>query len=256
MSKLGISGISVPAIAFAIAVGPAGQASAQDLGWSYSATVYGWLSGLETSVETDSGTVGSDLSFSDVWDMLDMAFFGAFEARRDRLGFIVDLNYTDLNTTRTAPAGAAFSSATIDTTLTILSGYATWRISDTATTKVDLAGGFRAYDLDLGVALAAGTQPAQSFSESDRWIDPVIGGRVNFALAENWDATVVADVGGFGIGSASDLSFQALVTVGYRVNDTWSVRAGYRHLGIDKTVNGRDVTLDLSGPLLGVTARF
>jgi hypothetical protein len=240
----------------AIALLPAMEASAQDLEWRYSASVYGWFSGLGTSVGTEFGTVESDLSFSDIWDMLDMAFFGTFEARRGQFGFIVDLNYTDLSTTRATPLGAAFSSATVDTTLTILSGYATWRVSDTAAAQVDLAGGFRAYDLDLGVALAAGVEPAQSFSESDRWIDPVIGARVIVPFGDKWFATAVADVGGFGIGSASDLSYQLLGTVGYRFNDTWSVQGGYRHIGIDKTLNGRDVTLDLSGPLLGVTARF
>jgi opacity protein-like surface antigen len=245
-----------PEDAGAIAQGPAVEASAQNSEWSYSASVYGWFSGLDASVGTEFGTVETDLSFSDVWDMLDMAFFGTFEARKGQLGFIVDLNYTDLSTTNPTPAGAAFSSATIDTTLTILSGYATWRVSDTAAAKVDLAGGFRAYDLQLDVALAAGAQPAQSFSEGDRWIDPLVGARVIVPFAENWYATGVADIGGFGIGDASELSYQALVTVGYRFNDTWSVQGGYRYIGIDKTLNGRDVTLDLSGPLLGVTARF
>jgi hypothetical protein len=244
------------ALGAAIALLPAMGASAQDLGWDFSTSVYGWFAGLDTSVGTEFGTVETDLSFSDVWSMLDVAFFGTFVARRGKLGFIVDLNYTDLSTTRTTPLGAAFSAATVDTTLTILSGYATWRVSDTDVAMVDLAGGFRAYDLELGVALAAGVEPAQSTSENESWVDPVIGARAIFPIDENWFATAVVDIGGFGIGSASDLSYQLLGTVGYRFNDRWSVQGGYRHIGIDKTLNGRDVTLDLSGPLLGVTARF
>jgi hypothetical protein len=244
------------AIAVAFVMLPEGEASAQGMGWRYSASVYGWFAGLDTSVDTAFVKVETDLSFSDIWADLDMAFMGTFEARSGQLGLILDLNYTDLSMTQATPLGAAFRSAQVDTTLTILSGYVTWRMSDTAAAKVDLAGGFRAYDLDLGVALTPGALSAQSFSDSERWIDPVIGGRVTFTLAEKWYATAAADVGGFGIGSASDLSHQTLATVGYRFNDKWSAEGGYRHIGIEKALNGRDVTLDLSGPLFGVTARF
>ena len=229
-------------------------AQAQD--WEYQASVYGWFSGLDSSVGTQFGTLETELSFSDVWDMLDMAFFGTFEARRGQLGFILDLNYTDLSTTKNTPFGTNFSSATVDTKLTIASGYATWRISDTPGAAVDLAGGFRAYDLDIGITLAPGDLPGQSFSQGDSWFDAVVGARAIIPLAEGWTATVAGDVGGFGIGSSSDMSYNALLLVGYDINDTWSIKGGYRYLGFDKTLNGRDVTLDLSGPLLGVSARF
>jgi opacity protein-like surface antigen len=229
-------------------------AAAQD--WEYQASIYGWFSGLDSSVGTQFGTLDTELSFSDVWDMLDMAFFGTFEARQGQLGFILDLNYTDLSTTKNTPFGVAFSSATVDTKLTIASGYSTWRISDTTAAAIDLAGGFRAYDLDLGITLAPGAAPGQSFSQGDSWFDAVIGARAIFPLGDRWTATVAGDVGGFGIGSSSDMSYNALVTVGYDINDTWSIKAGYRYLGFDKDLNGRDVSLDLSGPLLGVSARF
>lgn len=224
--------------------------------WTYSATVYGWLAGLDTSIETARGTLETELSFADVLERLDMAFFGAFEAQSEKLGFILDLNYTDLTATKDTPFGAAFQSATVDTTLAIASGYATWRVSDTVSAKVDVAGGFRAYDLDLGVTLDAGALPAQSFTDGDRWVDPLVGFRVQLPISDRWSASALADIGGFGIGNSSELSWQATATVEYSFNETWALRAGYSHLDIDKDLDGRDVALVLSGPVLGVRARF
>jgi hypothetical protein len=41
-----------------------------------------------------------------------------------------------------------------------------------------------------------------------------------------------------------------------RLNGTWAVEAGYRHLSIEKDLDNARVDLDLSGPLVGITARF
>ena len=43
---------------------------------------------------------------------------------------------------------------------------------------------------------------------------------------------------------------------GYRFNETWSMQAGYRHLSIDRTFDRADVTLEVSGPIIGVQASF
>ena len=64
------------------------------------------------------------------------------------------------------------------------------------------------------------------------------------------------DVGGFGIGDSSDLSWQAFGAVGYRFNETWSAELGYRYLSIEREIDNSHVTLDMYGPVLGVTARF
>ncbi|TDL86329.1 hypothetical protein [Meridianimarinicoccus aquatilis] len=224
--------------------------------WAYSATLYGWMAGLDTSIETAQGTLETELSFADVLEKLDAAFFGAFEAQSEKLGFILDLNHTNLTASKDTPFGAAFRSATVETTLSIASGYATWRVSETAAAQVDIAGGFRAYDLDLDVTLNANTLPTRSFTDGDRWVDPLVGFRVQLPISDRWSASALADIGGFGIGNASEMSWQATATVEYSFNETWALRAGYSHMDIDKDLDGRDVTLTLSGPVLGISARF
>jgi opacity protein-like surface antigen len=231
-------------------------AFSQETGWSYSATVYGWFSGLDSSVDTPVGEVETKLDFSDVWDKLDMAFFGSFEARHGRWGFIGDLIYSDLGSKEDTPFGTLFKEAEVQTALTLFTGYAVYRVSDTPQAQVDIGGGLRGNHLSIDVDLKGNLARDRSFSYSESWVDPVIAARVRVPFSERWFGAAFADLGGFGIGDSSDLTWQAFAGVGYRFNDTWSTQLGYRYLSIDKTLDGNDVELDLYGPLLGVTARF
>ena len=52
----------------------ANGAAAQDASWTYSTTVYGWLSGMDTSVEMNARSIETESSFSDIWSSLYMEF--------------------------------------------------------------------------------------------------------------------------------------------------------------------------------------
>jgi opacity protein-like surface antigen len=234
----------------------AGPVEAQSTDWSYRATLYGWFSGLSTSIDTPRGTVSTDLSFSDVLEDLDMAAFASFEARTGNWGFVADLAYTDLSSSTDTPIGTLFSSADVSSKLTILAGYAAYRLVDGPQGYVDLAPGFRAYDLDLDVDIVGAAAPSLSYSSGESWFDAVIGVRGGAPINDKWSVRGFADVGGFGLGNSSELSWQAAAFVSYRFNERWSTELGYRYLSIDKEINGFDTTLELSGPVLGISARF
>jgi hypothetical protein len=125
-------------------------------GWEYSVSLYAWMSGIETSVGTPVGTVDAELSFSDVLDNLDFAFFGTFEARNGPWVVLGDLNYSDLSASRDTPIGLAFSSAEVDTTLTIASAFAGYAVVDRPDLRIEAGGGLRFYDLMIDLALQGG----------------------------------------------------------------------------------------------------
>ena len=114
--------------------------------------------------------------------------------------------------------------------------------------------GFRVNSVALDLSLSPGLLPAQRLGVSETWVDPLIGGRARVGITDRWFATAFADVGGFRAGS--DLTWQALATLGYQFNERWSVEGGWRYVAIEKTIEGHNVETNFSGPLLGFTARF
>lgn len=232
----------------------AAPVAAQDSGWDFALSPYLWASGIESSVETPFGTVSADLSASDVFSNLDFAFMGAFEARKGRWGLIADAFYADLSGSRDNPLGGAFSRARIGTKAKALSAYATYRVSDSERLAVDLLGGFRVSELDIGLSLAPGGLPGQSLSVSESWVDPVIGGRVRYEIGGNWFATAFADVGTFG--GDSDSTWQVFASIGYQLDERWSFQGGWRHFSAESEIDGVDVETEFDGPLIGLTLRF
>jgi outer membrane receptor protein involved in Fe transport len=237
-----------------LAVALATPALAQDSGWSFALSPYAWTPGLTSSVETAWGTVEVDKSIGDVLSDLDLAFMGAFEARNGRWSLIADLFYANLSQSRPTPLGLLFSRAEFETEAKLLSGYAGYRVFENDQVALDAMVGLRINSVDLDISLSPGLLQGQRFGASETWVDPLIGGRARFAITDRWFATALVDVGGFRGGS--DLTWQIFGSLGYQFNERWSVQGGWRYVVIEKTINGRDVELDLNGPLLGFTVRF
>ena len=75
-------------------------------------------------------------------------------------------------------------------------------------------------------------------------------------LSDRWSVFGHGDVGGFGIGSASDFSWETALATGYRVSRRWTLVAGYRALGVDH--EGSAIQLDVvqHGPQIGAIFRW
>lgn len=224
------------------------------LGWSIAVSPYLWAPGISTAVGTPFGTLEAERSSGDVLSSADFAFMGTLEARNGRLGLIADLAYANLSESAESPFGGLFSRSRVENELRIASGYVTWRAYDVAPVSVDLGAGFRAMSVDVDVTLSPGALPGRQLDFGDSWVDPVVAARAQLDLNDRWFATAFADVGGFG--GNSDATWQAFGSVGYRIGDRWSMQGGWRHLSIDREIDGQDVSLDLDGPLLGFTYRF
>jgi hypothetical protein len=245
-----ITGKLITGLALIVA---AHSAAAQEADWRYKATFYGWFPGLTASVDTKFGTVEGESSASDALQDLDMAFMGTFAAQHNRLGFGVDLLYTDLSSTQPTPFGQLFGEATVKEKVAALSGYALYRVTQDPAFVFDIGAGFRTFDMDVDVDLTAGKNPATTQSLSANWTDPLIAARVSVPINEKWFLDGFADYGGSGSG---DDTWQVYGGVGYAFNQNWSTQLGYRVMNISKEVDGRDVSLDLSGALIALSYSF
>lgn len=231
----------------------AGPAFAQGSGWNYAASIYLFTPETTVGTTTPRGRpVEGTLSFSDALSNLDFAFMGAFEASNGRWSFLADYMLNDLSFGNSTPGGI-FSGVNTTFKTQILTGLAAYRVFETSTVQLDLAGGFRWFDTKASVTALPGLLPGSTTAIREDWIDPVVGARVRFDMSDRWAGTVYADYGGF---SSSSETWQMLLTADYAINDSWKLRVGYRYLSIDHAVNGNDFSFKQSGPIFGATYRF
>lgn len=230
----------------------AGPAKAQDPSWDTKATLYGWLPGMTTAVDTRFGTIESSSSGSDALEDLDFVFMGAVSAQKGNWGLAGDLLYVSLSDTKDTPL-ELFGDGTVAVTATALSSYVLYRLTTDPTLNFDIGGGFRAFDLTVDVALRPGKAEGRTVGVSDAWIDPVIAARLEIPISQTWFLTGFADFGGTGGG---DQTWQVFGSAGYAFSESWSAQAGYRYMDISRQIDGRDVSVDLGGPIIGVTYKF
>lgn len=221
--------------------------------WKHTATFYGWLPGITTAVDTPLGEVEAEVAFTDIRDKLDFAFLAALEARNRRWALVGDLQYFDLGADASTNSGL-INTVNIDSQITVLGGYALYDVSGGSDTRVELGGGLRVYDAKFDTVIS-GAMPL-SLSTHGRWADAVLSARVTHAFGEDRLGVAYLDVGGFGLGTSSDLTVQTYVAAGDRLKSGWSAVAGYRPLMFERDFDGRTAKSDTGGPFIGVQKQF
>ena len=240
------------------------RAASQGLfeGWTQGAvTIYGWVPGIEGAQDGPNGEPIVSLDSVGILDVLDFAFMGTAEIRRDRVGLVFDLEYANLGADGTARGavipGADPASASVDTTLLMATGVVAYRVFEDDRAWVDVYGGLRSFNVDADFMISV---PALDFranrSASVDWVDGLVGLRGRAPLGERFGVTGVVDVGGFGIGSSSDLTWQVQATLDYSFTERFVGRLGYRYMSIDYDDSDLKLDIDLSGPLVGLTWTF
>ncbi|WP_148235268.1 hypothetical protein [Parvularcula bermudensis] len=225
--------------------------------WDVMTTFYAWFPGASTTVEIPLGEIEADADFGDIVDSLDMAFFGAIDARNGRWSLTADLLFADLETEDASPLGGMFSLVKVESRVTMLSAYTSYAVIDGPNTRFELGSGARYTDAAIETRLVGlSDTPSASYTDDGGWVDLVIAARLHRNYGPKLYGVAFGEVGGFGIGDSADLTWQAFGGVGYRINDRWSVLGGYRELSIEREFGPTDVDAKLSGPVLGLQTPF
>lgn len=223
----------------------------------FQVTPYIWAAGLEGDVSPFRRvpTVHVEKSFSDIFEELNLAGFVNLYGRYGRWvmsGDVMYVNMSDSETVGPLPYVGAIDAKfdTAQLSATLQGGY---RAINRRRFTLDVLGGARYWHLwnDLEVRTAARRFTVKS---DYGWTDPLIGLRAHLHLNEKVSFLAQGDIGGFGAGS--DLTWQALVTANYKINDRFAVSAGYKALSVDYDNDGHVFQSTLSGPVLGFTMRF
>jgi len=253
--------------AFSLAPTPARAqtaTAAPGSGWTFDFTPYIW--GVAMSGDVQGGAlpaINIDMSFSDILDNLDAGLLGAFEARKGRWGLLFDAIYMKLEGSGTAsrtgpgPIGAtATASAELDVTQKMFAAAVAYRAVE-GSAPIDIIGGLRYSKIEADAAIdgsffAQAGSVARSADKS--WVDPYIGVRALYPVANHWTLVSYADIGGFGVGS--EFTWQALVGMNYEFSKTFAAKFGYRYLSVDYDKDGFIYDMANSGLYFGLGIRF
>jgi len=124
----------------------------------------------------------------------------------------------------------------------------------------DLLVGARYWNVQQDIALTIPPLPTVKVDSSEHWFDPFVGTRLRAGLTERFGLMGQIDVGGFGIGSASDAVWHWYLGLDYRLRERWTLLAGYRFLSLDQDsgsgTNRVETNAKMTGPVVGVSYHF
>ncbi|MHC4211934.1 MAG: outer membrane beta-barrel protein [Planctomycetota bacterium] len=233
-------------------------------------TPYLWIADLDGDAMLKGRTGPVDASFGDIWNSLDFALMGRVEAWKDRWGLIFDGLYLDLGADFKTPQASV--STDIDFKQTMLDLGIGYRFIETPLGQghgqklsFDLLAGGRYASLEAEVDIVtngplSGIVSGRNYRQNEEWIEPFVGGRIRLDLNDKLDLGVRADIGGFGLCSGSQLTWNLVAGIGYQLTRNLNLKAGYRILDIDyeRGSGSKKFGLDaqLKGPVLGLTLTF
>jgi hypothetical protein len=234
------------------------QGAAGQDGWQFAISPYVWIAGISGTIDTPFQRVPRRDVSADFGDILSnlsgYAFMGTAEIRYGRFALLGDLLTLSVESDVDTPRDRLFSGGTGRVTTTTGTILGMVRVLDDGANLLDLGAGVRPWSLTTRLSLHQGLLPARTVKESSSWTDPVIAARYSLRFTESWGFTISGDIGGFGAGS--EFTWQLLGTINYRANDWLELRAGYRHMNVQRERRGTDIDISLSGPIIAATFRF
>jgi hypothetical protein len=240
--------------------------AANDDQWHFSVAPYLWAVNIDSKVTVGNYDASSTVTFSDLLRNLQGAGQVHAEAQKGRFGFFLDPTYMkirgDGTFTRVRDASLPLP-PTRDLTLTLemwlveFGGFyqvGKWPINGNSGQKitVDILGGGRYWNLYGDLDTTSRINP----SRRDDWVDPIIGARVTADLTKKLVVNLRGDVGGFGVGS--DISWNGVLTFGYRFTPSITAMLGYRLLYVDYKGGSSRARYEetMYGPMAGVAFTF
>ncbi len=222
--------------------------------WHFTAAPYLLLPSMNGDVAIKGLPIDANLNPGDIFDNLDFGFMLYFEASTDKWAVNLDLLYMDLSKKGVTPLTSRNAEVGMKQLAITVNGL--YRINPWL--EVGLGG--RINSLDASVNIAAGDYilPGRDFSMNQTWFDPLIAVRGMTQLNDTWRFGMVANIGGFGIGS--DFAWEINPFVGYQFSKLFEIDIAYRWLGMDyETGTGTDYfkyDMVISGPELGLLFHF
>lgn len=240
--------------------------------WRFSAMPYAFLPVVTSGTSTvDGRSADVDMDLEDVFDVLDLALAGRFEAWRGEFGLALDAYYTKISPegSATGPGGNVTLGVDVVTRQAIVDLVGAWRFHEGVYGAHDLRYAFDAQagarfnsleqSIDARFDLSGRPGPQFALGGTETWWEPVIGLRGVVQIGERSTLTARADLSGFGV-SGDDLQYRIIGTFDYRATERLWLNGGWMLYGIDYATDRPDgrFAYDIfqTGPFLGLTVVF
>ena len=234
-------------------VAPAAPLPATEPDLTFTSTAYVWATGLDGRLRTLPPQPAANVSigFDQVLKNLDGGLMAAAEVKYGRFLLFFDLLASRISPNKNLyPAGYP-AGVKLDSGSFMGLAAAGYRLVDDPLFSLDAMVGIRG--IAMKNTLRVEVVPVMlKLSESEQWVDGVVGARLKVNLTPSLFLTTMGFVGKGG----SRYEWDTFGGLGYAFNDKWSAIVGYRAMKVDYR-NGPFVFNALQqGPLMGLSARF
>ena len=220
---------------------------------SLHAAAYLWATGLDGKLRTLPPLPAANISigFDQVIQNLDGSLMGAAELKYGRILLFMDLIASKISPNKTVyPAGYP-AGIEIDSSSFIGLAAAGYRLVDDPGYSIDALAGIRGFVMKNTLRVQLMPTPLK-LSDSEQWVDGVVGLRLKVNLPSSFYATTIGFLGK----GASRYEWDVFGGLGYDFNDRFSAFAGYRAMKVDYR-NGNFIYNALQqGPVLGLITHF
>jgi hypothetical protein len=224
-------------------------AQADSASWENTFALYGWGTGIDGDMTLGPVASSASVDFDQILGALELAAMARYRGQAERWAFVVDGIFAGLGGTHEG----ALRDQELDFDEIVVQADVAWRRSR----NVEFLLGVRYVRLQttLDTSTLLGGEVRR---ENDAtFIDPVVGLRLLGTPGERLRLQAQADVGG---GAGLDLTWQAMLNLGWQATDSLSLWLGYRAIGMDFDDSGArnrfSADLVSHGPILGTALRF
>jgi hypothetical protein len=220
--------------------------------WKSFLAIYGWVPAISGDLKVKGVKSDLDVTYSDIISNTDYFLMGHYEGFKGRWGIMLDGMYAQLEFEKEHPGGAFPGRRQLKITQSLVELAVPYRVTwNPVVADVFVGGRYNYMKTEIGI-------PSYPLYRDDTlaFVDPIVGGRVFIPLAKSWFLGLRGDIGGFGIGNASDLALNGIASINWRINELISLHGGYRALYMKYNEGENEWNATQHGPFLAVGFTF
>ena len=220
--------------------------------WKSFLSIYGWANIVNGDVKVKGVESDINNTFDDFWSNTKFFFGAHYEGFTGHWGLMLDGFYNSFEVEKDHPGGALPGRRQMKFNQTFVELAIPYRLTwNPVVADVFIGGRYNNIFAEIGI-------PSIPVKKDDTlaFVDPIVGGRVFIPMSKTWFFGLRGDIGGFGIGNASDLALNGSAFFNWQITQPLSMQFGYRALYMKYNEGENEWNATQHGPWLGLGFGF